>query len=124
MKKVPIVLVALLTMVVFVSGVVAQEKKGETAPAPVAEKTKVEKPKTVKAMKFSGKVAAYEAGKMIKVIGAKEKEMTFDVTPDAKIKGEVKEGSKVTVGYKKEGEKMIANSISVSSVSKAKAEKK
>ena len=59
-------------------------------------------------MKFSGVVTAYEAGKMIKVIGAKKKEVTFDVAPDAKVKGEVKEGAKVTVMYKKEGEKMMA----------------
>ena len=124
MKKFLIVLVALLVMVSFVSAVMAQEKKAETAPAPAAEKTKVEKPKAQKAMKFSGMVAAYEAGKMIKVKGAKEKEMTFDVAPDAKIKGEVKEGGKVTVLYKKEGEKMIAHSISVAHVRKAKAEKK
>ena len=124
MKRVLIVLVALLAMVAFVSGVVAQEKKAETAPAPAVEKPKVEKPKTVKAMKFSGNVAAYEVGKMIKVEGARKKEMTFDVAPDAKVKGEVKEGAKVTVMYKKEGERMMATSISVAAAKKAKTEKK
>jgi len=124
MKGVLIVLVALMAMVSFVSGVVAQEKKAETTPAPAAEKAKVEKPKAAKSMKFSGMVATYEAGKMIKVKGAKEKEMTFDVAPDAKIKGEVKEGAKVTVRYKKEGDKMMATSISVAPAKKAKAEKK
>jgi hypothetical protein len=124
MRKILIVLVALLAMVSFVSGVVAQEKKAEIAPAYEAEKAKVEKPKAAKAMKFSGMVAAYEAGKMIKVKGAKEKEMTFDVASDAKVKGEVKEGAKVTVWYKKEGEKMMATSISVAPARKAKAEKK
>jgi hypothetical protein len=91
MKKTLIVLIALFAMVAFVSGAMA---------------------KAPKAMHFKGKVTAYEAGTMIKVKGAKEKEMTFDIAADAKIKGEVKEGAKVTVTYKKEGEKMVATSIS------------
>jgi len=97
MKKFLIVLVALFAMVAFVSGVVAQQKEEAPAAAP-----KAEKPKAAKTHHFKGTVAAYEAGKMITVKGAKEKEMTFDVAADAKIKGEVKEGAKVTVMYKKE----------------------
>ena len=50
---------------------------------------------------------------MIKVKGAKDKEMTFDVAADAKITGEVKEGGKVVVTYKKEGDKMMATAITV-----------
>jgi Cu/Ag efflux protein CusF len=120
MKKLLIVLVALFAMVAFVSGVVAQEKKAETpAAAPKAEKPKAPKP-----MKFSGTVAAYEAGKMIKIKGAKDKEMTFDVTADTKVKGEVKEGAKAGVTYKKEGEKMVATAINVAAPKKPKAEKK
>lgn len=115
MKKTLIVLIALFAMVAFVSGVVAQQKP-ET---PQSQKTKAPK-----AMHFKGTVAAYEAGKMIKVKGAKEKEMTFDVAADAKIKGEVKEGAKVTVMYKKDGDKMVATSISAAAPKKPKAEKK
>jgi len=111
MKKFLIVLVALFAMVAFVSGVVAQEKKAEK-PAAAPEKEKVEKPKPPKALKASGTVVAYEKEKMIKV-KVKDKEMAFDVTKDTKVKGEVKEGGKVTVMYKKEGDKMIATSISV-----------
>ena len=67
-------------MVAFASGVIAQapaktEKPAAPAapaPAPAAEKPKVEKAKEAKAMRFGGVVAAYEAGKMIKVKGAKE----------------------------------------------------
>ncbi len=123
MKKFFIVLVALLAMVAFVSGVVAQEKKA-AAPAPAAEKPKADKPKAdkPKSMKFSGTVAAYEAGKTIKVKG-KEKEMAFDIAADAKVKGEVKDGAKVTVMYKKDGDKMVATGISVAAEKKA-AEKK
>ena len=121
MRKLLIVLVALFAMVAFVSGVVAQEKKTE-APAATAA-PKAEKPKAPKPMKFSGTVAAYEAGKMIKIKGAKDKEMTFDVTADTKVKGEVKEGVKATVTYKKEGDKMIATAISGPAPKKPKTEK-
>ena len=112
MRKLLIVLVTLFAMIAFVSGVVAQEKKAET-PAPAAEKAKAEKPKASKPMRAYGTVAAYEAGKTIKVKGSKEKEWTFDIAPDAKIKGEVKEGAKVRVVYSKEDGKMVATSISL-----------
>ena len=119
MKKILIVLIALFAMVAFVSGVVAQQKAETPAAAP-----KAEKPKAPKAMHFKGTVAAYEAGKMITVKGAKEKEMTFDIAANAKIKGEVKEGAKVVVMYKKDGDKMVATSISAAAPKKPKAEKK
>ena len=126
MKRALVVMVALLAMVAFVSGVMAQapattEKPAAPAPekaAPAPEKAKpaAEKPKTEKSksMKFTGAVAGYEAGKMITVKGSKNKEMTFDVMGDTKMKGEVKEGAKVTVTYKKDGDKMIATAIAVS----------
>jgi hypothetical protein len=114
MKKTLIVLIALFAMVAFVSGVVAQQKEEAPAAAP-----KAEKPKAPKAKHFKGTVAAYEAGKMITVKGAKKKEMTFDVAADAKIKGEVKEGVKVTVMYKKEGDKMVATGIKVAGKKKS-----
>jgi len=119
MKKVLIVLVALLAMVAFVSGVVAQEKKAEK-PAAAADKPKADKPKAPTAMK--GAVVAYEAGKTIK-IKAKDKELAFDIAADAKIKGEVKEGAKVTVAYKKDGDKMVATGITVAAAKKPKAKK-
>jgi hypothetical protein len=129
MKKSLIIAIALVAMVAFVGGVVAQQPAktapAPTAPAPAPEKAKTEKPaKAPKAMKASGAVAAYEAGKMIKVKGSKDKEWTFDIAPDAKIKGEPKEGAKVTVMYKKDGDKMVATSISVAAAKKAKAPKK
>lgn len=126
MKKLMIVLIALFAMVAFVSGAVAQQQtpQGEKGKAPEGssvsgvqtqqkgETPQSQKHKAPKAMHFKGTVAAYEAGKSITVKGAKEKEMTFDVAADAKIKGEVKEGAKVTVMYKKDGDKMVATSIS------------
>ena len=127
-------MVALLAMVAFVSGVMAQapattEKPAapaveKAAPAPEKPKPAAEKPKTEKpkALKFTGAVAGYEAGKMIKV-KAKDKEMAFDVTGDTKMKGEVKDGAKVTVNYKKDGAKMVATSITVSAEKKPPATK-
>ncbi len=132
MKKVLIVAVALLTVLAFVSGVMAQEKKAAPAPAPEKaapaapeKKAAPEKaPKAAKGAKFSGTVAAFDAAaKTLKVKG-KEKEMEFAVADDAKIKGDVKEGAKVTVAYKKEGDKNVATAISVASAKKAKGEKK
>jgi Cu/Ag efflux protein CusF len=133
MKKILILMVALLTLIAFTGGAMAQapaktEKPAaapeKAAPAPAAEKPKVEKPKVAKSMKASGTVAAYEEGKMITVKGAKNKEWTFDVTPDTKLKGEIKEGAKVTVTYKKEGNKMVASAISVAKAKKKTASKK
>jgi hypothetical protein len=101
----------------------SEAAKPVEAPAPSGEKAKAEKPKASKPMRAYGTVAAYEAGKTIKVKGAKEKEWTFDIAPDAKIKGEVKEGAKVRVVYSKKDDKMVATSISVA-VKKAKTGKK
>jgi Cu/Ag efflux protein CusF len=117
MKRALVVMVALLAMVAFVSGVMAQAPaKTEKPAAPAPEKPKADKPK---AMKFAGAVSGYEAGKMIKVKGSKDKVMTFDVMGDTKMKGEVKEGAKVTVMYKKDGDKMVATSITVSAEKKS-----
>jgi hypothetical protein len=132
MKKLFVIMIALLTMVAFASSVMAQAPakpaepaKPAPAPAPAPEKKAPEKAKAdkSKAMKATGMVAGYEAGKMIKVKG-KDKEMAFDVTGDTKVKGEVKDGAKVTVMYKKDGDKMTATSISVAAEKKKASEKK
>jgi Cu/Ag efflux protein CusF len=127
MKKILVVLVSLLTMVAFASTVMAQTP---AAPAPAAEKAapaapekpKAETKKAPKDMKATGTVAGYEAGKMLKVKG-KDKEMAFDVTGDTKVKGEIKDGAKVTVMYKKDGDKMVATSISGPAAKKSKEKK-
>ena len=116
MKKALIAMLALLTMVAFASGVMAQQAPAKTetpaAPAPEkaapAPKPAAEKPKALKA---TGADTAYEAGKMI-AVKVKDKEMKFDIAADAKVQGEVKEGAKVTVMYKKDMDKMVAVSIS------------
>jgi hypothetical protein len=114
MKKMLIVMVALIAMVAFVGGVMAQDKTTTTTTTTT---------KHPKAMKFTGMVAGYEAGKMIKVKGAKDKEMSFDIAADAKVKGEVKDGAKVTVTYKKDGDKMMATGIAVGAEKKKKGTK-
>jgi len=125
MKKVFVIVIALLTMVAFAGSVMAQApaKPAEPAkPAAPAEKPKTEKKEAPKAMKATGTVAGYDAGKMIKVKG-KDKETTFGITGDTKVKGEVKDGAKVTVMYKKDGDKMVATSVTVAAEKKP-AEKK
>lgn len=139
MKRILILMVALLTMVAFAGGVMAQapaktEKPAAPAPekaapaaAPAPEKPKpaAEKPKAKPAAPkpVTGTVAAYEAGKMI-AVKVKDKEMKFDIAADAKIKGEVKEGAKATVAYKKDGDKMVATSISIAAPKKEAPPKK
>ena len=113
MKKGLLIGIVLVAFVVFAGGAMAQEKKAEPA-APAAPKAAApapEKAKAPKDMKAAGTVSVYEAGKMITVKADKGKEMTFDVTGKTKMTGEVKQGAKVTVMYKKDGEKMVATSI-------------
>ncbi len=110
MKKALAIIIAIMTLVTFTGGLMAQEKK--EAPAPAAGK-----PKAPKVLKATGAVVAYEAEKTIK-IKVKDKEMVFDIAPDAKVKGGVKEGAKANVSYKKEGDKMIATAISVATPKK------
>ena len=121
MKKVFVIMIALLTMVAFASSVMAQApaKPAEAGEARCSSGRKAQRPKeeAPKAMKATGTVAGYEAGKMIKVKG-KDKETTFGVTGDTKVKGEVKDGAKVTVMYKKDGDKMVATSITVAAEKK------
>ena len=124
MKQNMIAFVALLTLTTFAGVVMAQTPAKSTASAvtdklsvsgaekPKTEGPKVEKKEALKAIRVSGIAAAYEAGKMISVKG-KDKEMTFDLTGDTRVKGDIKDGAKVTVMYKKEGDKMVATGITV-----------
>jgi len=117
MKK-AILLVVLLTLMAFVSGTIAAAPpKAATTPAPAAPATT-----KVKLEKFTGDIKSVDAmAKSIVVAKAKE-EKTFVVTADAKIiKGketlkfeDLKAGMNVVVGYKMDGEKLIAAIIKVS----------
>ena len=124
MKKNLIVLVGLLTLAAFAGSVMAQGQAKPAAPAatekqaapasekPKAPEAKSEKKEVTQAMKASGTVSAYEAGKLIRVKD-KDKEMAFDLNGETAVKGEIKDGAKVTVTYKKDGDKMVAAGITV-----------
>jgi hypothetical protein len=104
MKKLLCVLVILLTTVALICAAGAKEKKNA-------------KSQTQKAMVIHGTVTAYEEGKVIKV-KAGEEEREFDIAADAKVKGQIKEGAEVRIRYKKEGDKMVATSVSGTSEKK------
>lgn len=119
MKKI-ILFVAILTLAVFVTGVMAQPKPAEKpAPAPV-EKPKMEKPKMEK---FSGMIDKVDdMAKTVDVKGKvkkEEKTMTFATDADTKVTrgketlsvSDLKKGMNASVEYKKEGDKMTATAI-------------
>ncbi len=141
MKKL-ILLVALLTLVVFVSGVMAQQKPapapakpaGTAAPAPVpAPAPAPEKP--MKMEKFSGMVEKMDEAAKTVVVKAKKSEKTFVVDDKTKITkagkempfADLKNGMHVSIEYKKDGDKMVAATIKAAAPKAAKtapAEKK
>lgn len=118
MKKV-IFLIALMTLVAFTSGVMAQQKPAPTKPAatPIPAPAEVEK--------FIGMIGKVD--QMAKAIVVKgkvkkeEKTLTFVVDDKTKIQkagkdvpfADLKKDMQVSVEYKKEGEKMIATMIKV-----------
>ena len=138
MKKL-ILLVTILTLAVFVSGVMAQQKPapapakpaGTMAPAPAAAPAPApEKP--MKMEKFSGTVEKMDEAAKSVVVKAKKHEKTFMVDDKTKItKGgkempfaDLKNGMHVSVEYKKDGDKMVAASIKAAAPKAAPAEKK
>ena len=127
MKKI-ILLVALITLVAFVSGVMAQQKPAPAKPATTAAPAKAAAtpaPAPVKVEKFSGMVDKVdEMAKAIVVKGKvkkEEKTLTFATDCNTKIQkagkdmpfADLKKDMTVSVEYKKEGEKMIAIMIKV-----------
>ena len=130
MKKL-ILLVTFITMVAFVSGVMAQQKPApapapapaptKPAPAPAAP-AKAEKPKIEK---FSGVIEKVdEMAKALDVKGKVKKEdktMTFATNDQTKITkagkdvpfAELKKGMDVSAEYKKDGDKNVATAIKI-----------
>jgi hypothetical protein len=98
MKKGLFVLVCLLAVFAFTSGVMAAQQS--------TTKSQV--------LKASGTVLTYDPGAMIAIKTAKGKEMHFDLAASAKVGSKVDRGSKVTVTYTKQGQKLVASSVVVS----------
>jgi len=127
MKKV-ILLVALMTLVAFTSGVMAQQKPAPAKPATTPAPAKPAAPPTPapsKVEKFSGMIDKVdEMAKAVVVKGKvkkEEKALTFATDGNTKIQkagkdmpfADLKKDMTVSVEYKKEGEKMIATMIKV-----------
>ncbi len=106
---------ALFISMAFVSGVMAQQKPA-TAPAAAAQQPKLEK--------FSGVVEKVDTAKKDVVVKMNKEEMTFSLGDKAKIMegtkeislGDVKKGMNASIEYKKEGNKLVAESINVTMV--------
>ena len=119
MKK-SILLVALLTLVAFVSGAIAAAppKAAGTAPAPAAPAST----KPAKAEKFAGDIKSVDAMAKSIVVAKGKEEKTFAIDDKTKItKGkealkfeDLKAGMNVSIGYKKDGDKNMAVTIKAS----------
>jgi hypothetical protein len=120
MKKM-ILLVVMLTLVAFVSGVMAQPKPAPAKPASTAAPAAA-----AKLEKFSGAIEKVDGiAKAIEVKGkVKKEEKTLAFATDDKTKitkgketlsfADLKKGMNVSVEYKKDGDKMVAAAIKVS----------
>jgi hypothetical protein len=114
MKKV-ILLVAVLTLVAFVSGVMAQPKPA-SAPEKAPAKAPAAKPKMEK---FAGEVKNVDATAKTFVVAKGKNEKTFAAADDTKItKGketlkfeDLKAGMNVAIVYKMDGDKMVATAV-------------
>jgi len=116
-----ILLVALLTLVAFISGALAQPKSTEK-PAPAPAPAAPEKPKLEK---FSGAIEKVdEVAKTFEVkqkVKKEEKTLTFAIDDKTKITrgketlsfGDLKKGTRVSIEYKKDGDKNVAIAIKV-----------
>jgi hypothetical protein len=99
MKKALFVLVCLLAVFAFTSGVMAAAQQSTT-------KSQV--------LKASGTVLTYDPGAMIVIKTSKGQEMHFNLAANAKVGSKVDRGSMVTVTYKKQGQKLVASAVAVS----------
>ncbi len=103
---------ALFISMAFVSGVMAQQKPA-AAPAATTQQPALEK--------FSGVVEKVDTAKKDVLVKMNKEEMTFSLGEKAKIMegkkelslGDVKKGMNASVEYKKEGNKLVAESINI-----------
>ena len=119
MKK-TILLAALITLVAFVSGAMAQGKPA-TTPAPAAQASTKQAP-PAQLEKFSGKIKSMDAMAKSIIVAKGKTEKTFVIDESTKItKGketialaDLKAGASVAIEAKKEGDKLIASTIKLS----------
>jgi hypothetical protein len=131
MKKL-ILLVALLTLVAFVSGAMAQQKPAPAPAKPAGTAAPAPEKKEMKMEKFAGMVEKVDEAAKAVVVKGKKDEKSFMVDDKTKItKGgkempfaDLKKGMNVSVEYKKDGDKMVAVSIKAAAPKAAPAEKK
>ena len=120
-----VLLVTVLTLVTFASGVMAQQTPA-TKPA-TPEKAKAapaapEKANVAKEERFIGKVSSMDVASKTVVVKNPEAEKTFKVGDKTKITGggkemalaDLKQGMNVSVSYKMEADKAMAAAITVS----------
>lgn len=125
MKRVSL-LVALLTLMAFVSVGLAQQTKPAPTPAPApapapAPTAKPAEAAPAKLEKFNGAISKVDEATKTVVVKTKKEEKTFVIDERTKItKGkdtltlaDLKPGMNVSVEYKKEGDKLIASAIKV-----------
>ena len=98
MKKALFVLVCVLAVFAFTSGVMAAQQS--------TTKSQV--------LKASGSVLSYDPGIMVVIKTSKGKEMHFDLAANAKVGSKIDRGSKVTVTYTKQGQKLVASAVAAS----------
>jgi hypothetical protein len=136
MKKAVMIGLTLLISVAFVTAVFAQAPaKPAPAPAPAAapEKAPAPAPKApadkkeaapkAKTQQYTGEIAKMDAAAKMIVVKGKQGDKSFDVA-NAKMKGEPKQGDKVTVKYTEKDGKMTASSVTKAAAEKKPVEKK
>ncbi|HUL36040.1 MAG TPA: hypothetical protein VLW47_00020 [Thermodesulfobacteriota bacterium] len=109
MKKAILTAIILAISVIFVTGVMAAEQQ---APVSAAGST------TSKLERFSGKVEKVDEAKKDFFVKSEKEEMAFSWTDTKFTEGkkelsfaDLKQGLQVTVRYKKEGDKLVAEKI-------------
>jgi len=114
-----VLLVAVLTLVTFASGVMAQQTPATKPVAPTSAAP--EKAKVAKQERFIGKISSVDVSAKTAVVKSPKTEMTFIVGDTTRItrggKGmalaDLKQGMDVAVLYKMEADKAMASAITV-----------
>ena len=120
-----VVLVAMLALVVFASGVMAQQKPVIERPAAAPTPAPKTAAPVTELEKFTGAIERIDQmAKTIEVKGkVKKEEKTLTITTDDKTKitrakndipfTDLKQGMKVSIQYKKDGGKMVAVALKI-----------